>query len=77
MKTTADVDARDRAQFILGAISLVIWFVVAFTLGVRWYVDEDTAQPILAAGGIAFMVCAIPWLAYPALVRKLSRSADR
>ena len=51
MKTTAD--ARDQAQFILGAISLVVWFIVAFVLGVRWYIDEDTAQPILLAGGIA------------------------
>ena len=73
MKTTADVDARDRAQFILGAISLVIWFAVAFPLGVLWYVDEDTAQPILMAGGIALAICALPWLAYPALVRKFSR----
>ena len=73
MKTTADVDARDRAQFILGAISLVIWFIVAFTLGVRWYVDEDTAQPILMAGGIAFAIAAIPWLAYPALVRRFTK----
>lgn len=73
MKTTADVDARDRAQFLLGAISLVIWFVVAFTLGVRWYVDEDTAQPILMAGGIAFAVACIPWLAYPALVRRFTK----
>jgi len=73
VKTTADVDARDRAQFILGAISLVIWFIVAFTLGVRWYVDEDTAQPILMAGGIAFAIAAIPWLAYPALVRRFTK----
>jgi membrane protein YdbS with pleckstrin-like domain len=69
--TTAD--ARDRAQFLLGAISLVIWFIVAFTLGVWWYVDEDTAQPILMAGGIAFAVAAIPWLAYPRLVRHFER----
>ncbi len=71
MKTTAD--ARDKAQFILGAVSLVIWFIVAFALGVRWFVDEDTAQPILMAGGIAFMVAALPWLAYQSLVRRLSR----
>lgn len=71
MKTTAD--ARDRAQFLLGAISLVIWFIVAFALGVTWYIDEDTAQPILMAGGIAFMICALPWLAYPWLVRRFSR----
>ena len=69
--TTAD--ARDRAQFLLGAISLVIWFIVAFALGVRWYIDEDTAQPILMAGGIALMIAAVPWLWYRPLVRRLSR----
>lgn len=71
MKTTAE--ARDKAQFILGAVSLVIWFIVAFALGVRWYIDEDTAQPILMAGGIAFMIAALPWLAYPLLAKRLSR----
>jgi hypothetical protein len=74
VKTTAD--ARDQAQFILGAVSLVIWFSVAFALGVRWYIDEYTAQPILMAGGIAFAVAALPWLAYPWLVRRLSRTAS-
>jgi hypothetical protein len=69
--TTAN--ARDRAQFILGAVSLVIWLAVAFTLGVRWYVDENTAPPILMAGGIALMVAALPWLAYRPLVRRFSR----
>jgi hypothetical protein len=67
-------DARDRAQFILGAISLVIWFIVAFALGVKWYIDEDTAQPILMAGGIALMVAALPWIAYPWLVRRLTKT---
>ena len=71
--TTADSDVRVRAQFILGAISLVIWFVVAFGLSIPWYIDDDTAQPILMAGGIAFAICAVPWLAYPWLVRRLSR----
>ena len=71
MRTTAE--ARDRAQFILGAISLVVWFVVAFALGVRWYVDENTAQPILLAGGIALAVAAVPWLAYRPLVRHFVR----
>jgi len=64
-------EARDRAQIILGAISLVIWFIVAFTLSVRWFIDEYTAQPILMAGGVAFIVAALPWLAYRWLVRRL------
>jgi hypothetical protein len=68
-------EARERAQMILGAISLVIWFAVAFTLGVRWYVDEYTARPILLAGGIALAVAALPWLAYRPLVRRLRRRA--
>jgi hypothetical protein len=66
-------EARDRAQIILGAISLVIWFIVAFTLSVRWFIDEYTAQPILMAGGVAFAIAAVPWLAYRWLVRRLSR----
>ena len=46
---------------ILGAVSLVVWFI-----------DEDTPQPILMAGGIALAVAALPWLAYPWLVRRLT-----
>ncbi len=68
-------EIRDRAQFILGAISLVIWFAVAFTLGVKWFIDEDTPQPILMAGGIALAVAATPWLAYKPLVRRLGKRA--
>jgi hypothetical protein len=68
-----EADARDRAQFILGAVSLVIWFVLAFALCIRWFVDEYTAQPLFMAGGIAFAVAALPWLAYKPLVRRLSR----
>jgi hypothetical protein len=73
VKTTAE--SRDQAQFILGAISLVIWFIVAFTLSVTWFIDEYTAQPILMAGGIAFIVATVPWLAYKPLVRRLTRNA--
>jgi membrane protein YdbS with pleckstrin-like domain len=66
-------EARDRAQMILGAISLVIWLIVAFALGVVWYIDEDTPQPILMAGGIALLIAALPWLAYRPLLRRLRR----
>jgi hypothetical protein len=45
--------------------------VVAFALAVRWFIDEYTAQPILMAGGVAFAVAALPWLAYKPLVRRL------
>ena len=56
---------------ILGAVSLVLWFVVAFGLAITWYVDDNTPQPIFMAGGIALMVAALPWLAYKPLVRRL------
>jgi uncharacterized protein with PQ loop repeat len=69
--TCKESEARDRAQIVLGAMSLVIWFIVAFTLSVRWFIDEYTAQPILMAGGIALIVSALPWLAYGWLVRRL------
>ena len=73
LRTESEI--RDRAQMILGAISLVIWFIVAFGLGTVWFIDEDTPQPILMAGGIALMVAALPWLAYGPLVRRLRRHA--
>ena len=55
---------------ILGAVSLVVWLLVAFALATRWFVDEDTPQPVLMAGGIALLVAAVPWLAYGPLVRR-------
>jgi hypothetical protein len=61
---------------ILGAVSLVIWLIVAFALGVLWYVDEDTPQPILMAGGCALIVAALPWLAYRPLVDWLRKRRD-
>jgi hypothetical protein len=61
---------------ILGAVSLVIWLIVAFGLGVVWFIDEDTPQPILMAGGFALIVAALPWLAYRPLVDKLRKRRD-
>jgi hypothetical protein len=58
---------------ILGAVSLVIWFVVAFGLGVAWFVDDNTPQPIFMAGGIALVVAAVPWLAYGWLARRIMK----
>ena len=65
--------ARERAQFILGAISLIVWFGLAFGLSIAWFQDEETAQPILMAGGLALMVAALPWLGYRRLVERLER----
>jgi hypothetical protein len=65
-------EAIERAQLILGAISLVIWFAVAFTLAVRWFVDDNTPQPIFLAGGIALIAAALPWLGYRTLVERLT-----
>jgi high-affinity Fe2+/Pb2+ permease len=70
---TITAEARDRAQMILGAVSLVVWFGVAFGLAIRWYVDDNTPQPIFMAGGIALLVAAMPWLAYGWLVRRLTK----
>jgi hypothetical protein len=61
---------------ILGAVSLVVWFFVAFGLSVPWYINEDTPQPILMAGGIALAVAAVPWLAYPWVVKRLRMRPD-
>jgi hypothetical protein len=66
-------EARDRAQFILGAVSLVVWLFFAFAFSVAWFVDEYTPQPIFMAGGIAFVLAAVPWLAYPRLVHRFEQ----
>ncbi|GAC1314960.1 MAG: hypothetical protein NVSMB2_05370 [Chloroflexota bacterium] len=68
----ATAEGRDRAQIVLGAVSLVIWFIAAFALAINWWVDEYSARPILMAGGIAFLIAAIPWLAYAPLSRRLT-----
>ena len=65
--------ARERAQFLLGAISLIVWFALAFGLSIAWFQDEDTAQPILMAGGLALLVAALPWLGYRRLVERFER----
>ena len=70
-------EARDRAQLILGAVSLVIWLTVAFFLAVSWYVDEDHEAPILAAGFIGLAVAALPWLAYRQIIRRLMTRPSR
>ena len=64
-----------RGSGIIGVI-VVIWLIVAFALGVLWYVDEDTPQPILLAGGFALLVAALPWLAYRPLVGRLRKRRD-
>jgi membrane protein YdbS with pleckstrin-like domain len=71
-----DGEVRDRAQMILGAVSLVLWFLVAFGLAIAWWVDDNTPQPIFMAGGIALIVAAIPWVAYKPLLRHLRSSSD-
>ncbi len=69
----SETELRDRVQMILGAVSLVTWFGVAFGLAVAWWVDDNTPQPIFMAGGIALLVAAVPWLAYGPLVRYFTR----
>ncbi|MDQ3811151.1 MAG: hypothetical protein M3336_12760 [Chloroflexota bacterium] len=65
-------EARDRAQLILGAISLLVWFVVAFTLSVSWLLAGAPQSRVMLAGGIGLAVAALPWLAYRRLVCRLS-----
>lgn len=72
----AAAEGRDRAQIVLGAVSLVIWFVAAFALAINWWVDEYSARPILMAGGVAFLIAAIPWLAYAPLSRRLTQRSS-
>jgi len=66
-------EAGERAQLILGAVSLVIWFAVAFALAVTWVLEGAPDSRIILAGFIALGVAALPWLAYRPLVRRLTR----
>ena len=61
---------------ILGAVSLIVWFAVAFGLAIAWFVDDNTPQPIFMAGGIALVVAGVPWLTYGWLVRRLTKRRD-
>jgi hypothetical protein len=67
----AERRARERAETILGLISLVLWLALAFGLAIAFgATDEDHPQPIMLGGGIAFLIAALPWLAYRWLVRR-------
>ena len=67
-------DTSERAQFILGALSLAIWLIVAFGLATIFGVtQEDDTPHIMTAGGIAFMCAALPWVYYPRLIERLKR----
>jgi hypothetical protein len=66
-------EAAERAQLILGAVSLAIWFAVAFTLAVYWIIQGQPDSTIILAGMIALAVAAVPWLGYRRLVERLTR----
>ncbi len=66
-------DAAERAQLLLGAVSLVLWFAVAFGLAVTWVLQGASDSRIILAGMIALAVAAVPWLAYRRLVERLAR----
>ncbi len=66
-------EASERAQLLLGAASLVIWFAVAFGLAVPWMLQGAPESRIILAGTVALGVAALPWLAYKALVHRLTR----
>jgi hypothetical protein len=61
---------------VLGLISLVLWFGVAFGLSIAWQVTDERPQPALMAGGIALIVAALPWLGYGRLVRAVRTTPD-
>ena len=71
--TRTDLEARERAQLWLGAVSLVVWLGVAFGLAIVWRVDENQPRQILTAGGIGLLAAALPWLGYRPLVSRLRR----
>jgi hypothetical protein len=66
-------EARERAQLILGAVSLVVWFAVSFSLAVTWLLQGAPDSRIILAGMIALAVAAVPWLGYRRLVERLAK----
>jgi hypothetical protein len=70
-------EATGRAQLLLGAVSLVLWFAVAYTLAVNWLLAGASDSRAILAGSIALAVAALPWLAYKPLVRKLAARPSR
>jgi hypothetical protein len=73
--TTAE--ARERAQLVLGAVSLVIWFGVAYALAVPLYMSTHTQRSILLAGAVALLVAALPWLGYRRLIRHFAERSEK
>jgi hypothetical protein len=67
-------EARERAQLILGFVSLLIWFAVAYGLSVPLYMATHTQRSIIMAGGLALLVAALPWLGYGRLVERLTKT---
>lgn len=66
----ADVTRRstEQAQLILGAFSLIVWFVITFWLIMSWNVADGPPPAIMTAGTLGLLVAALPWL----FVRKLA-----
>ncbi len=73
----AERRARERTEAILGLISLIIWFALAFSLAFLFGVDEDNPQPTLMAGGLALVVAALPWVSYRWLLSRSRRRYSR
>jgi hypothetical protein len=71
--TLTPQEASERAQLILGAVSLLIWFAVAYGLAVTWLLAGAPDSRIILAGMIALAVAALPWLGYRRLVKTLTR----
>ena len=70
-------EARERAQLLLGAVSLALWLAVGYSLALLLYVQTHTGRSILLAGAIALAVAALPWLGYRRLVRRLAATMTR
>ena len=67
-------EATERAQLLLGAVSLLLWFAVAYALSVTWLLDGQPRTRVMLAGAIALAVAAVPWVVYGPLVRRFSKT---
>lgn len=68
--------AREKAQAMLMAASVIIWAAVTFGLAVPIYLATGFRPVTLIVGFAALGVAALPWLAYRRLVEAALRRAD-
>ena len=71
-------EARERVAFYLALTTMVLWFLLTFSLAVVLDVaNSERPQRVIPLGFATLAVAALPWLGYRPLVRAWSRRLQR